>query len=192
MNASRARKKRASTGRVIIAPSPFDPQTYEETTIYTDGACRRNPGRGGYGVLMRCAGYERELSGGFSKTTSSRMELMAVIVGLEAVRSSGPIIVYSDSRYIVNAVNKGWAKRWKAHGWMRNQRDRALNPDLWQRLLNLLEERPAELRWVEGTFQRPRKRAGRCLGAPCGERREPEGRCRLQESETASQAETSS
>ena len=122
----------------------------KKITIYTDGACSGNPGPGGYGAVLRYEGHSRELSAGFRKTTNNRMELLGVIAGLDALKDPCKVTIYSDSRYIVDAVNKGWAKRWKANDWRRNKRENAVNPDLWARLLELLDIHDTEFRWVKG------------------------------------------
>ena len=119
-------------------------------TIHTDGSCLGNPGPGGYGAILEHNGHEKELSGGFRRTTNNRMEILAVIVGLEALMESCSVTVYSDSRYVVDAIEKGWAKKWQANGWMRNKRERALNPDLWDRLLKALDRHKVEMKWVRG------------------------------------------
>ena len=121
-----------------------------EVTIHTDGACIGNPGPGGYGVILDHRGRRRELSGGYSLTTNNRMELLAAIVGLEALTRPCQVTLYSDSRYLVDAVSKGWAAKWRDNGWMRNKREPAVNPDLWDRLLGLLEQYPTDFRWVRG------------------------------------------
>ena len=121
-----------------------------QVTIHTDGSCLGNPGPGGYGVILQHNGHEKELSGGFRRTTNNRMEILAVILGLEALMEPCHVTVYSDSRYVVDAVEKGWARKWQAGGWMRNKRERALNPDLWERLLKALAKHVAELKWVRG------------------------------------------
>lgn len=121
-----------------------------EVTIHTDGACLGNPGPGGYGVILDHEGRRKELSGGFSLTTNNRMELLAVIVGPEALKHPCQVTVYSDSRYVVDAVSKGWAVKWRNNGWMRNKREPAVNPDLWGRLLGLLEVHTAQFHWVRG------------------------------------------
>ena len=127
----------------------------KKVTIYTDGACSGNPGPGGYGAVLRYGGRSKELSGGFRRTTNNRMELLAVITGLETLRDPCDVTIYSDSRYIVDAVNKGWARRWKANGWLRNKKDRAVNPDLWERLLELLDIHDTDFRWVKGHAGNP-------------------------------------
>ena len=119
-------------------------------TIYTDGACSGNPGPGGYGAVLLSGGREMELSGGFRRTTNNRMELLAAIVGLETLNRRCSVALYTDSRYIVDAINKGWARRWRVNGWMRNKREAAVNPDLWERLLNLLDKHDVDVRWVRG------------------------------------------
>ena len=124
-------------------------------TIYTDGACSGNPGPGGYGAVMQYGKHRRELSGGFRKTTNNRMELLAVIEGLLTLNRPCDVTVYSDSKYIVDAVNLGWARRWQANGWQRNKRERALNPDLWAQLLDLLDTHQVTLRWVKGHAGNP-------------------------------------
>jgi ribonuclease HI len=118
--------------------------------IYTDGSCLGNPGPGGYGVVMRHDGRSQELSGGFRETTNNRMEVLAAIVGLEALNQPCSVTLYSDSQYLVNAMEKGWARRWQANGWKRNKKERALNPDLWERLLRLCDSHDVEFRWVRG------------------------------------------
>ena len=122
----------------------------KKVTIYTDGACSGNPGPGGYGAVLLYGGHSRELSAGFRKTTNNRMELLAVIAGLDALKNPCKVTIFSDSRYIVDAVNKGWARRWKANDWRRNKKEKAINPDLWARLLDLLEVHETQFRWVKG------------------------------------------
>ena len=118
---------------------------------YTDGACSGNPGPGGYGVILKYNGHEKEISAGFSNTTNNRMELMGVIVALESLKEAPcDVTIVTDSQYIVNAVEKGWARKWRSMGWMRNKKDVALNPDLWERLLNLLERHRVTFQWVRG------------------------------------------
>ena len=127
----------------------------DKVVIYTDGACSGNPGPGGYGTVMQFGEHRNELSGGFRKTTNNRMELLAVIEGLQFLKRPCEVTVFSDSKYIVDAVNKGWARRWQANGWKRNKRERALNPDLWAKLLNLLGTHTVDLRWVKGHAGNP-------------------------------------
>jgi ribonuclease HI len=119
-------------------------------TIYTDGACIGNPGPGGYGAVLLAGEHRKELSGGYSETTNNRMEILAAIIGLEELNRPSKVVLYSDSQYLVNAIEKGWARKWQANGWMRNRKEPALNPDLWQRLLPLTEKHNVEFRWVRG------------------------------------------
>ena len=118
--------------------------------IYTDGACSGNPGPGGYGVILRYGEYEKKLSGGERETTNNRMELTAVIEGLKALNQRCRVDIYSDSKYFIDAVNQGWAVNWRRNGWMRNKKDKALNPDLWEEVLNLLAKHDVTLHWVKG------------------------------------------
>ncbi len=118
--------------------------------IYTDGACSGNPGPGGYGVILKFNGTEKTLSKGFKDTTNNRMELRAVIAGLDALKEKCKVQIYSDSKYIIDAVNNGWAIRWKKNGWKRNKKDYALNPDLWEKLLDLISQHEIQFIWVKG------------------------------------------
>jgi ribonuclease HI len=122
----------------------------KQVTIYTDGACSGNPGPGGYGVILSWNGIEKELSGGEPETTNNRMELMGVITGLQALKTPCDVDLYTDSRYIVDAIEKGWAVRWQKNGWMRNKTDKALNPDLWQQVLDLCQTHTVTFHWVKG------------------------------------------
>lgn len=124
-------------------------------TIYTDGACSGNPGPGGYGAILMYGQHKKELSGGDPNTTNNRMELMGVITALKALNRPCQVDLYTDSQYVVNAIEKGWAKKWQANGWMRNKKDKALNPDLWQSLLNLLEIHQVTFHWVKGHAENP-------------------------------------
>ncbi len=123
--------------------------------IYTDGACSGNPGPGGYGVILRYRGVEKELSGGEPATTNNRMELSGVICGLEALKEPCVIRLYTDSRYVVDAMSKGWAERWRQNGWKRNAKEKALNPDLWERLLDLCAKHEVTFCWVKGHAENP-------------------------------------
>lgn len=123
--------------------------------IFTDGACSGNPGPGGYGTILRYKGFEKEISGGEPETTNNRMELMAVIAGLSALTERCSVTLYSDSKYFVDAVEKGWASRWKANGWMRNKKEAAQNPDLWEQVLSLLAQHDVTLVWVKGHAGHP-------------------------------------
>ena len=121
----------------------------KEVQIYTDGACRGNPGRGGWGAILVYGKYERELSGGERETTNNRMELLAAISGLEALRESCIVTLYSDSKYLVDAFLLGWVESWRAHGWRRGK-DELKNPDLWERLYALTEKHEVSFVWVKG------------------------------------------
>lgn len=124
-------------------------------TIYTDGACSGNPGPGGYGAILMYGSHKKELSGGNANTTNNRMELMGVITALKALNRPCQVDLYTDSQYVVNAIEKGWARKWQANGWMRNRKDKALNPDLWQMLLDLLEVHQVTFHWVKGHAENP-------------------------------------
>ncbi|MDE5095327.1 MAG: ribonuclease HI, partial [Trichodesmium sp. St11_bin5] len=108
------------------------------------------PGPGGYGIIILSEKKRQELSGGYKLTTNNRMELMAVIVGLEQLEIPSIVNLYTDSKYIVDAVTKGWAKRWRANSWKRNKKDKAMNPDLWGKLLDLCSKHQVEFSWVRG------------------------------------------
>ncbi|HOV49002.1 MAG TPA: ribonuclease HI [Anaerolineae bacterium] len=127
----------------------------KHVTLYTDGAASGNPGPGGYGIILEFQGKRKELSGGYRRTTNNRMELLAAIVGLEALKERCEVTLYTDSAYLVNAINEGWAQRWRAHGWMRNKNEPALNPDLWERLLRLCEQHEVHFVWVKGHAGHP-------------------------------------
>jgi ribonuclease HI len=118
--------------------------------IYTDGACSGNPGPGGYGVILKSGTRIRELSAGFKKTTNNRMELRAVIEGLRALKEPCLVNIYSDSKYLVDAMQKGWAQRWQKNNWYRNQREKALNTDLWSELLKLVQNHQVKFHWLRG------------------------------------------
>lgn len=122
----------------------------KEVYIYTDGACRGNPGPGGWGVILKCEGKEKELSGGEENTTNNRMEMTAVIKGLQALKTECKVTVFSDSKYIVDAINLGWAEKWKRNGWYRNKKEKALNVDLWEILIGLLDKIEVQFVWVKG------------------------------------------
>lgn len=127
----------------------------KHVAIYTDGAASGNPGPGGYGVILEFQGKRKELSGGYRRTTNNRMELLAAVVGLEALKERCEVTLYTDSAYLVNALNEGWAQRWRAHGWMRNKNEPALNPDLWERLLRLCEQHEVHFVGVKGHAGHP-------------------------------------
>lgn len=118
--------------------------------IFTDGACSGNPGPGGFGAILRCDGREKELSGGEKETTNNRMELMGVITALESLKYPCKVILQTDSKYIVDSVEKGWAKSWRRNGWIKSDKKPALNRDLWERLLLLLETHDVTFTWIKG------------------------------------------
>lgn len=122
----------------------------EKIVIYTDGGALTNPGVGGYGVVLKHKSHRKELSGGFRLTTNNRMEILACIEGLRALKHKSDVVVFSDSQYVVNSISKGWAKRWKSKGWMRNDKEKAENPDLWEQLLELCDYHNVEFRWLKG------------------------------------------
>ena len=126
-----------------------------EIQLYADGACQGNPGPGGYGVVLLFGEHRKELSGGYRKTTNNRMELTAVIKGLETLKEKCNVEVHSDSKYVVDALSNGWAAKWRANGWRRNKRERAINPDLWGRLLELCEAHDVSFHWVRGHSGNP-------------------------------------
>ena len=118
--------------------------------IYTDGGAIDNPGRGGYGVVMRYKGHTKELSGGFRRTTNNRMELLACIEGLKALKRRCTVVLYCDSKYVINGMSKGWAERWQARGWKLSNDQDVKNADLWRQLMALCEQHDVEFRWVRG------------------------------------------
>ncbi len=122
----------------------------KEISLYTDGACSGNPGRGGYGAILSYQGHEKVMSEGFVLTTNNRMELLAAIKGLEALKEPCAVRLYSDSKYLVDAIEKGWVYGWKKRGWKKSDGKPALNADLWKRLLTQLGIHKVELVWVKG------------------------------------------
>ena len=123
--------------------------------IYTDGACRGNPGRGGWGAILVYGSVEKELAGGERETTNNRMELTAVISALRALREPCEVTLTSDSKYVIDAITKGWAVSWRAKGWKKADKSLALNVDLWEVLLGLLEKHKVEFVWVHGHTGHP-------------------------------------
>ena len=119
-------------------------------TIYTDGACSGNPGPGGWGAILEWNGLEKELSGGEAQTTNNRMELSGVIEALRALREPCAVELYTDSKYVFDAVDKRWVYGWRAKGWIKADKKPALNVDLWQQLLPLLETHSVTWHWVKG------------------------------------------
>ncbi len=119
-------------------------------TIYTDGACSGNPGPGGWGAILLYGRHRRELSGGAADTTNNRMELTGAITALEALNEPCAVELYSDSKYVIDALQKGWARGWKKRGWIKSDKKPALNTDLWEKLLALCDVHEVHLHWVKG------------------------------------------
>ncbi|MBR5452204.1 MAG: ribonuclease HI [Clostridia bacterium] len=118
--------------------------------IFTDGACSGNPGPGGWAAVLRYGKLEKELSGGEENTTNNRMELTACIEALSALKESCIVKLTTDSQYVVNGIEKGWAESWRQNGWRKGDKKPALNPDLWEKLLNLCETHEVEFNWIKG------------------------------------------
>lgn len=127
----------------------------KDVEIFTDGACRGNPGPGGWGAVLRYKGKEKEISGGEAHTTNNRMELTAVIEALSMLKEPCNVTLYSDSQYVCNAIKLGWAKKWQKNGWMKNKKEPALNPDLWEKLLKLCGIHKMNIVWVKGHAGHP-------------------------------------
>ncbi len=132
-----------------------DRRTMKTVTIYTDGACSGNPGPGGWGAILMYGKFKKELSGGEGHTTNNRMELTGVITALEALKEPCQVELWSDSKYVIDALEKGWAKGWKARGWVKADKKPALNADLWDRLLTLCAYHTVNLHWVKGHASNP-------------------------------------
>lgn len=122
----------------------------KQIEIYTDGACSGNPGPGGWGAVLRYNGREKEISGGEAQTTNNRMELTAVIAALECLKEPCAVELYSDSKYVIDALSKGWAVSWRKKGWIKSDKKPALNVDLWERMLKLTEAHEMHYHWVKG------------------------------------------
>ena len=136
-------------------------------TLYTDGACSGNPGPGGWGAILVYGDAEKELSGGEKSTTNNRMELTAVIAGLSALKEPCIVELYSDSKYVIDGLSKGWAVSWRKNGWRKADKKPALNPDLWEKLLNLIEKHQLHYHWVKGHADNPYN--NRCDGLAVAE-----------------------
>ena len=122
----------------------------KQVELFTDGACSGNPGPGGWGAILRYNGHEKELCGGAAQTTNNRMELTAVIEGLKALKEPCCVLLRSDSKYVIDGLEKGWAKGWKTRGWVKSDKKPALNPDLWEELLRLTDIHSLRYHWVKG------------------------------------------
>ena len=127
----------------------------KEVIIYTDGACSGNPGPGGWGTILDYKGRQKELSGGERKTTNNRMELTAVIEGLKALKEKCSVTVITDSKYVSDGINLGWAKSWKANNWRKKDKKPALNPELWDELLSLIDSHVVTVKWIKGHAGHP-------------------------------------
>ena len=127
----------------------------KQVNVYTDGACSGNPGPGGWGAILVYKGTRKELSGGEAQTTNNRMEKTAVLRALEALKEPCRVVLCSDSKYVIDALSKGWAKKWRANGWKRGDKKPALNPDLWEQLLNACERHEIEYQWIKGHAGHP-------------------------------------
>ncbi|MBP7735446.1 MAG: ribonuclease HI [Spirochaetes bacterium] len=152
------------SNKKVIQPGVMSVENIEEVTtsvdgkiiIYADGSCKNNPGPGGYGIIQIANGEEKEITGGYRYTTNNRMELMAVIVALENIDNKDfPVIIYTDSQYVVNSINKGWAKKWKANNWIKKDGNPALNRDLWEKLLLILNNLDVSFYWIMGHAGNP-------------------------------------
>lgn len=122
----------------------------KKINVYTDGACSGNPGPGGWGAILQYGAHEKELSGGEDATTNNRMELTAVIEALSALKEPCEVHLTSDSRYVIDAIEKGWVYGWKKNGWIKSNKEPALNVDLWEKLLPLLKKHTVTFRWIRG------------------------------------------
>lgn len=118
--------------------------------LFTDGACSGNPGRGGYGIILKYGNNTKEISEGFYLTTNNRMELLAAIIGLEALKEPCEVDLYSDSKYLTDAINKGWLNSWQSRGWKKADKSPVLNVDLWQRLLPMTKKHSITWHWLKG------------------------------------------
>lgn len=118
--------------------------------LYSDGGAEPNPGKGGFGVILSYKGKQKEFFQGYELTTNNRMELMGVIFGLERLKTKSNVQVFTDSKYVIDGITKGWAEKWKKNGWMRSKNDPAVNSDLWDKLLNVMSKHNVEFNWVKG------------------------------------------
>lgn len=129
--------------------------TMKTVTIYTDGACSGNPGPGGWGAILMYGPHKKEMSGGEKMTTNNRMELMGVISALQALKEPCAVELWSDSKYVIDALSKGWAVSWRSRGWRKADKKPTLNIDLWEILLNLTEKHEMRYHWVKGHAENP-------------------------------------
>ena len=140
---------------ILSITEKWEAKKIKTIEMFSDGACSGNPGPGGYGVILRYAGKEKELSGGEAMTTNNRMELLGVIEGLSALKEPCRVLLTTDSRYVVDSVTKGWVFGWKKKGWIKSDKKPALNVDLWEKLLPLLAKHKVEFVWVKGHAGHP-------------------------------------
>ncbi|MBI9020729.1 MAG: ribonuclease HI [Verrucomicrobia bacterium] len=140
--------------------------------LYTDGACKGNPGPGGYGAVLLMGKHRKELSGGFRRTTNNRMELMACVEGLRSLTRPCSVVLTSDSKYVVNAMVKGWAKRWRSNHWKLSPSKTAKNPDLWNDLLELCATHSVDFKWVKGHSGHPENERCDVLAVAASEQKE--------------------
>lgn len=127
----------------------------KKVEIFTDGACSGNPGPGGWGALLRYNGHEKELWGGEVNTTNNRMEMTAVIEALKALKEPCDVTLTSDSQYVCNAITKGWAKKWQKNNWIKSDKSKTKNPELWEELLALIDKHHIKIIWVKGHAGHP-------------------------------------
>ena len=131
-------------------------EKHKHVVIYTDGACSGNPGPGGFGIILQYGEHRKEISQGFDNTTNNRMELLALITALEALKTPCTVDLYSDSKYVIDALEKGWAWGWKKKNWIKSDKKPALNPDLWEELLQLTQRHEVHYHWVKGHAANPK------------------------------------
>jgi ribonuclease HI len=148
--AAKPKRTAAKANTAQHAGSARQPPPKGRIVIYTDGGSINNPGPGGYGAVIIKGSTIQELSKGYRLTTNNRMELLACIAALNAIKNPAAIVLHSDSKYVINGITKGWAEKWRANGWMRTKTEPALNPDLWERLLQLCAKHDVQFQWVKG------------------------------------------
>jgi ribonuclease HI len=131
--------------------------------LYSDGGAEPNPGKGGYGLILVWNGKRKEFHQGYKYTTNNRMELLGVITGLEKLKTDSIVNIYTDSQYVINGIEKGWAKKWKSNNWYRNRNEIANNIDLWERLLDLVSKHKVGFTWIKGHNGHPENERCDCL-----------------------------
>jgi ribonuclease HI len=122
---------------------------------FSDGSAIGNPGPGGYGAVLKYGDNVKEFSQGFKHTTNNRMELLGAITALDALKGRQRVVLTTDSQYVINGIEKGWAAKWRANGWMRNKKEKALNPDMWERLLDVCAKHDVSFEWIRGHTGHP-------------------------------------